>query len=125
MKTVNRASLAALATIAIASPAFAQAADQTVNGGGYSTGAGWIAWIVVGLIAGWLASLMINKSGEGFIWDIILGIVGGIIGGIVMNAFGTAGVTGFNLWSILVAFIGAIVLLVIYHAVTGQRHRTV
>lgn len=78
---------------------------------------GFIAWIIVGLIAGFLASLMVNRSGEGFIRDILLGIVGGIIGGVIFHAFGYAGMTGFNLWSVLVAFIGAVVLLAIYHAV--------
>lgn len=124
MKMINRVSVTAFATMAIASPAFAQAAN---DGGGRvgAVGAGWIAWIVVGLIAGWLASMMVNRTGEGMIWDIVLGVIGGIIGGIIMNALGSAGVTGFNLWSILVAFIGAVVLLVIYHAITGQSHRTV
>ncbi len=82
---------------------------------------GWIAWIILGLIAGFIASKIVNKQGEGFIVDLVLGIVGAIIGGIIFNAFGAAGVTGFNLWSLLVAVIGAIVLLVIYHAIFGRR----
>ncbi|MGA9868800.1 MAG: GlsB/YeaQ/YmgE family stress response membrane protein [Acetobacteraceae bacterium] len=82
---------------------------------------GWIAWIILGLIAGFIASKIVNKEGQGFIIDLVLGIVGAIIGGIIFNAFGAAGVTGFNLWSLLVAVIGAIVLLVIYHAIFGRR----
>ena len=76
-----------------------------------------IAWIVLGLIAGFIASKIVNKQGEGFILDIVLGIVGAIVGGWLFTEFGQAGVTGFNLWSILVAVIGAIVVLVIAHAI--------
>lgn len=82
---------------------------------------GWIAWIILGLIAGFIASKIVNKEGQGFVLDIVLGVVGAIIGGIIFNAFGAAGVTGFNLWSLLVAVIGAVVLLVIYHAIVGRR----
>ena len=76
-----------------------------------------IAWIVLGLIAGFIASKIVNKQGEGFILDIVLGIVGAVVGGWLFTQFGAAGVTGFNLWSVLVAVIGAIVVLVIYHAI--------
>src|SRR5882724_7013603 len=76
-----------------------------------------IAWIVLGLIAGFIASKIVNKQGEGFILDIVLGIVGAVVGGWLFTQFGAVGVTGFNLWSILVAVIGAIVVLVIYHAI--------
>ena len=82
---------------------------------------GWIAWIILGLIAGFIASKIVNKQGEGFILDLVLGVVGAIIGGFIFNAFGAAGVTGFNLWSLLVAVVGAVVLLVIYHAIVGRR----
>jgi uncharacterized membrane protein YeaQ/YmgE (transglycosylase-associated protein family) len=97
-------------------PAWAQANGQTVN-----EGAGVIAWILVGLIGGYLASRIVNKSGEGLLRDIILGIIGGIVGGVIFRAFGGHGVTGLNLWSILVAFVGGIVLLLIFHAMRGQR----
>ena len=76
---------------------------------------------MVGLIGGYLASRVVNKTGEGVLRDILLGIVGGVIGGILFRAFGGHGVTGFNLWSILVAFVGGVVVLLIYHAVVGQR----
>ena len=76
-----------------------------------------IAWIVLGLIAGFIASKIVNKQGEGFILDIVLGIVGAVVGGWLFTEFGSAGVTGFNLYSVFVAVIGAIVVLVIYHAI--------
>jgi uncharacterized membrane protein YeaQ/YmgE (transglycosylase-associated protein family) len=99
-----------------ATPVMAQGNDQTVN-----EGAGVIAWIIVGLIGGYLASRIVNKTGEGMVRDIILGIVGGIVGGIIFRVLGGHGVTGFNLWSILVAFVGGVVVLLIYHTVSGQR----
>ncbi|HEY5300344.1 MAG TPA: GlsB/YeaQ/YmgE family stress response membrane protein [Acetobacteraceae bacterium] len=82
---------------------------------------GWIAWIILGLIAGFIASKIVNKEGSGLVLDIVLGIVGALIGGFIFNAIGAVGVTGFNLWSLLVAVIGAIILLVIYHAIVGRR----
>jgi uncharacterized membrane protein YeaQ/YmgE (transglycosylase-associated protein family) len=76
-----------------------------------------IAWIILGLIAGFVASKIVNRQGEGIILDVVLGIVGAVVGGWIMAAVGGQGVTGFNLYSILVAIGGAIVLLVISHAV--------
>jgi uncharacterized membrane protein YeaQ/YmgE (transglycosylase-associated protein family) len=75
-----------------------------------------LAWIVLGLIAGFIGSKLVNKSGEGVLLDIILGIVGAVIGGWVFNFFGAAGVTGLNLYSLLVAVIGSVLFLVVYHA---------
>jgi uncharacterized membrane protein YeaQ/YmgE (transglycosylase-associated protein family) len=83
----------------------------------------FIVWIVLGLIAGFIASKIVNKSGEGMILDIILGIVGAVIGGYLFQTFGMAGVTGVNLYSILVAVVGAIVFLVIYHALFRRGPR--
>ena len=80
-----------------------------------------IGWIILGLIAGFIASKIINKSGEGFFLDIVLGIVGAIVGGIVFTAVGARGVTGFNLYSMFLAVIGAIIVLVLYHALFGRR----
>ena len=80
-----------------------------------------IAWIILGLIAGFIASKIVNKQGEGLILDIVLGIVGGIVGGFIFTRLGSTGVTGFNLWSMLVAIIGAIIVLVLYHAIFGRR----
>ncbi len=83
-----------------------------------------IAWIILGLIAGFIASKIVNKRGEGMLRDILLGIVGALVGGWLFHAFGAAGVTGLNLYSLLVAVIGAIVFLVIYHAIAGRGSRT-
>jgi uncharacterized membrane protein YeaQ/YmgE (transglycosylase-associated protein family) len=77
----------------------------------------FIAWIVLGLIAGFIASKIVNKSGEGFFLDIVLGVIGAVVGGYLFQTFGMAGVSGVNLYSILVAVVGAIVVLVIYHAI--------
>ena len=76
-----------------------------------------IGWLVLGLIAGFIASRIVNKAGEGLILDIVLGIVGAFVGGYLFSIFGAEGVTGFNLYSMFVAIIGAIVVLVIYHAI--------
>jgi uncharacterized membrane protein YeaQ/YmgE (transglycosylase-associated protein family) len=80
-----------------------------------------IAWLVLGLIAGFIASKIYEGSGQGVVMDIVLGIVGAVVGGFLFNTFGGAGVTGFNLYSMIVAVIGAIVVLWIYHAVVGRR----
>jgi len=80
-----------------------------------------IGWIILGLIAGFIASKIVNKAGEGLLLDIVLGIAGAIVGGFVFNVFGASGVTGFNLYSMVVAVIGAIIVLVIYHAIFGRR----
>ncbi len=82
-----------------------------------------IAWLVLGAIAGFIASKIIDSSGQGLLIDIVLGIVGAIVGGYVFSLLGAAPVTGFNLYSMFVAIVGAIIVLVIYHAVTG-RSRT-
>ena len=80
-----------------------------------------IAWIILGLIAGFIASTIVNKQGEGLILDIVLGIVGGVVGGFIFTRLGATGITGFNLWSMFVAIIGAIIVLVLYHAIFGRR----
>jgi uncharacterized membrane protein YeaQ/YmgE (transglycosylase-associated protein family) len=80
-----------------------------------------IGWILLGLIAGFIASKIVNKSGEGFFLDIVLGIVGAIVGGFIFSTFGASGITGFNLYSMIVAIIGAIIVLIVYHAVFGRR----
>ena len=80
-----------------------------------------IGWLVLGLIAGFIASKIVNKTGEGLVVDIILGIVGAFVGGFIFQQFGSAGVTGFNLYSMFVAVIGAIVVLLLYHLVIRRR----
>lgn len=80
-----------------------------------------IGWIILGLIAGFIGSKIVNKTGEGFILDIVLGVVGAIVGGFIFSAVGSTGVTGLNLWSMFVAVVGAVVVLLVYHAVMGRR----
>jgi uncharacterized membrane protein YeaQ/YmgE (transglycosylase-associated protein family) len=80
-----------------------------------------IGWIILGLISGFIASKIVNRTGEGFFLDIVLGIVGAIVGGFIFTAVGATGVTGFNLYSMFVAVVGAIVVLVLYHAVFDRR----
>jgi len=85
---------------------------------------GILSWIVLGAIAGWIGSLLVNKTGEGLLRDIVLGIIGGIVGGWIFAALGSTGVTGFNLWSLFVAVVGAVVVLVLYHAIFGRGAAT-
>jgi uncharacterized membrane protein YeaQ/YmgE (transglycosylase-associated protein family) len=79
-----------------------------------------LAWVVVGLIAGWLASQVV-ASRFGVIGDTVIGMVGALVGGFLFEQFGSTGTTGFNIWSILVSFVGAVVLLVVIRAVDGRR----
>jgi uncharacterized membrane protein YeaQ/YmgE (transglycosylase-associated protein family) len=79
-----------------------------------------IAWIVLGLIAGFIASKIFVGSGQGMLMDIVLGIVGAVVGGYLFNALGSTGVTGFNLCSMFVAVIGAVVILWLYHLIAGR-----
>ena len=82
-----------------------------------------ILWLILGGIAGWLASLVVRGTGLGIIGDIVVGIIGGFIGGFIVSLFGGAGMTGFNIWSLIVAVIGAIVLLLIVRLFTGGARR--
>lgn len=77
----------------------------------------FLAWIVLGLLAGFIGSKIVNNQGEGLILDIILGVVGAIVGGWIFTTFGVAGITGLNVYSLLVAVLGSVVLLVVYHAI--------
>ena len=82
-----------------------------------------IAWIILGLIAGWIASKIVVGTGQGFFLDIALGIVGAIVGGFLYSRIiGGEGVTGVNIGSIIVSIIGAIIVLWVYHAVAGRRN---
>jgi uncharacterized membrane protein YeaQ/YmgE (transglycosylase-associated protein family) len=83
----------------------------------------FLAWIVLGLISGFIASKIVNKSGQGVVMDIVLGIVGAVAGGWLFNAIGHIGVTGINLYSILVAVVGAVIVLFIYHALFRSSAR--
>ena len=92
---------------------FRQGADMSI-----------VAWLVVGLIAGFIASKIVNKSGEGVVLDIVLGVIGALVGGFLFNLMGAGGVDGINLYSILVAVVGAVVVLVLYHAIRRAWART-
>ncbi len=75
-----------------------------------------LAWVILGLIAGFIGSKLVNKRGEGMFLDIVLGVIGAVVGGWVFHFFGAAGVTGLNIYSLVVAVIGAVLVLVVYHA---------
>jgi len=81
-----------------------------------------LSWVVLGLLAGFIGSKIVNKRGEGFLLDIVLGILGAIAGGWVFTLLGAGGVTGLNLYSLLVAVAGAILVLVLYHAIERAFH---
>jgi uncharacterized membrane protein YeaQ/YmgE (transglycosylase-associated protein family) len=80
----------------------------------------FIAWIVLGLLAGFIASKLVNKTGEGMLMDIVLGVVGAVVGGWLFRTFGMPGVTGLNIYSLIVAVVGAAVFLIVYHALTRR-----
>jgi uncharacterized membrane protein YeaQ/YmgE (transglycosylase-associated protein family) len=77
----------------------------------------FLAWIILGLLAGFIGSKIVNKSGEGLLLDLVLGILGAVVGGWLFNTFGHSGVTGLNLYSLLVAVVGAVLVLVVWHAI--------
>jgi uncharacterized membrane protein YeaQ/YmgE (transglycosylase-associated protein family) len=76
-----------------------------------------VAWVVLGLIAGFIGSKLVNKTGEGLVLDIALGVVGAVVGGWLFGMFGMSGVTGLNVYSLIVAVVGAVVLLLAYHGI--------
>jgi uncharacterized membrane protein YeaQ/YmgE (transglycosylase-associated protein family) len=80
-----------------------------------------IGWLILGLIAGFIASKIVHDSGQGLVMNIVLGVVGAIVGGFLFSTFGGAPVTGFNLYIMFVAVIGAIVVLWLYHLIAGRR----
>jgi len=82
---------------------------------------GIISWIILGLIAGFIASKIVDKRGQGFWLDIALGIIGALVGGFLFDLFGASGVSGLNIYSMIVAVVGAVVVLLIYNALTGRQ----
>jgi len=82
---------------------------------------GILSWIILGLIAGFIGSKIVDHRGQGFWIDLALGIIGALVGGFLFSLFGATGVTGLDLWSMIVATVGAIVVLLIYNAVMGSR----
>jgi uncharacterized membrane protein YeaQ/YmgE (transglycosylase-associated protein family) len=86
--------------------------------GGFDMGI--LSWIILGLIAGFIASKIVNKTGSGMMMDIALGVIGAIVGGFLASFLGIGGVTGVNFGSIIIAVIGAVVVLLVYRAVTSR-----
>jgi uncharacterized membrane protein YeaQ/YmgE (transglycosylase-associated protein family) len=82
---------------------------------------GIVSWIVLGLIAGFIGSKIVESEGQGFWLNIALGIIGALVGGFLFDFFGASGVTGLNIYSMIVAVVGSVVVLLIYNAVTGRR----
>jgi uncharacterized membrane protein YeaQ/YmgE (transglycosylase-associated protein family) len=80
-----------------------------------------VSWIILGLIAGFIGAKLVNREGQGFWLDIALGIIGALVGGLLFSLFGASGVTGLNIYSMIVAIVGSIVVLLIYNAVMGHR----
>jgi len=80
-----------------------------------------LAWIVLGLVAGFIASKLVNKTGGGLVFDLVLGVIGAFVGGFLFSRFGEGGVSGLNLYSLMVATVGAVVVLLVYHLVARRR----
>jgi len=80
-----------------------------------------LGWLILGLIAGFIGSKIVDKQGQGFWLNIALGIVGALVGGFIFDLIGSTGVTGLNIWSMIVAIIGSVVVLLIYNTVSGRR----
>ena len=80
-----------------------------------------ISWIILGLIAGFIGAKIVNREGQGFWLDIALEVVGALVGGFLFALFGASGVTGLNIYSMIVAVVGAVVVMLLYNAVTGRR----
>ena len=82
---------------------------------------GILSWIILGLIAGFIGSKIVERQGQGFWLNIALGIIGALVGGFLFSFFGSSGVTGLNVWTMIVAIVGSVVVLLVYNAVTGRR----
>jgi uncharacterized membrane protein YeaQ/YmgE (transglycosylase-associated protein family) len=80
-----------------------------------------LGWVLLGIIAGFIGSKLVNSQGQGLMLDMALGIVGAIVGGLLFNLFGASGITGFNIYSMIVAVVGSVLVLWIYHALVGRR----
>lgn len=112
-KTLNRVTLAL--TLFASSASIADA--KTISAANETQTMSFLAWLALGLVAGFIGSKIVNRRGEGMFLDILLGVVGAFVGGWLFHLFGANGVNGLNLYSLLVAVIGSVVFLVAYHAV--------
>jgi uncharacterized membrane protein YeaQ/YmgE (transglycosylase-associated protein family) len=81
----------------------------------------FLAWVVLGLVAGFIGSKITNGRGEGIVLDILLGVVGAFAGGWLFHIFGAPGVSGLNLYSLFVAVVGSVAFLVLYHLIRPRR----
>ena len=81
---------------------------------------GIVSWIILGLIAGFIGSKIVNRTGQGFWLNIVLGIVGALGGGFLFDLFGASGITGLNIYSMIVAVAGSVVVLLIYNVIAGR-----
>jgi uncharacterized membrane protein YeaQ/YmgE (transglycosylase-associated protein family) len=79
-----------------------------------------LAWIVLGVVAGFIGSKIVNRTGEGLVLDLVLGVVGAVVGGFLFNMVGHSGVTGLNIYSLIVAVIGAVVVLFAYRLIARR-----
>jgi uncharacterized membrane protein YeaQ/YmgE (transglycosylase-associated protein family) len=82
---------------------------------------GIISWIILGAIAGFIGSKIVNKTGQGIIMDVALGIVGAIVGGVICSQIFGVGITGLNIYSLIVAVVGSVIVLWAYHKFSGNR----
>jgi uncharacterized membrane protein YeaQ/YmgE (transglycosylase-associated protein family) len=80
-----------------------------------------LGWVLLGIIAGFIGSKLVNSQGQGLLLNTVLGIVGAIVGGLLFNLFGASSITGFNIYSMIVAVVGSVLVLWIYHALIGRR----
>lgn len=86
---------------------------------------GIFGWIILGGLAGWIASMIAGTNArQGLFGNIVVGIIGGLLGGFLASIFGIDGITGFNLWSFVIALVGAVILLWIWKAIRGSRDTT-
>lgn len=81
---------------------------------------GILSWIILGLIAGFIGSKIVNKTGAGILMDVLLGVVGAIVGGFLAGLLGYGGVTGINIYSVVISVVGAVVVLLVYRAVAAR-----
>jgi uncharacterized membrane protein YeaQ/YmgE (transglycosylase-associated protein family) len=110
----------ALALLALYSAGATAVYGQSLSGRTAST-MSFVSWLVLGLIAGFIGSKIVNRRGEGILLDILLGVVGAFAGGWLFHIFGAPGVSGVNIYSLFVAVVGSVALLVLYHAVFRRR----